>query len=1208
MLYGGVSRQAPSIRHPNQVEDAENAIFTVTDGLAKRPGSHMEFAVSGLTAEGNHRVHAITRDSTERYIVIYGRGASDMEVRVYDLDGNAIPVTISAAAQAYLNSGSATADNLKLVTVADHTIILNTLVETDSEESATYSVTDRYDNYDLMASTLGTAGGYYYAKEDTTSHLAGHYKYVLSAADNGFAYWTSGLVGTDWDDPTDYWNDGVHNPMGFKVTFTDPSGVDHTYEVEEDFDTSEAADMYEVAQRLQDSLQDAGAHNALISWVPSTSTNGRFVIVSPYRGAGSAVKSTAAPTSNYDLTHDATKPFYFADGTATAGAGTPDTDTVDIADRWEMVAAPAQPTATLTANTMPVKMVREEFGAGADYADMIKEDSPVSFWRLGEAGTLATGDGLTGKYYNNANLTNLKLTRIDSKIDFYWGSDAPIAGMGTDYFSVRWTGEILPEFSETYTFKTHTNDGVRLWVNDVLLIDDWGVSTGWRDNTGTIALTAGTRYSIKMEYYEAYSRAGARLYWSSASQAEEIIPKARLFHSPDEAATASDEMGVNDGSYEGTPTMLVEGAITNDSNTAVTFDGAADYVNAGDLGTFGYDVINGFSLECWFKTASDTEQDIMGCLNNGESSIYTGLYLKINDGQLEFYLREDDVTETAIKVQSDLDTYDDGEWHHLVVTCSAARAVVMYVDGAAVDTTTVTDDSPIDFTAFSEDFYIGASNLGGTGAQNFFVGTLDEVAIYGVRLQASQVLQHYNLGQGTQTRSFNIDVIDWSDRTTGNQDSNPVISIVEGQDAIQDFTFHRNRLTIAGDENIVFSQSGDFFNFFMEDANNIGDADPIDTALSSNEVTVVDYIVPFRKSLIIFTKAARQFELNAPETLTPNTVAITPTTAYKSMAGIRPAVSGNFLYFPAADEGASTLMEYYYSDSEATNTAADVSAHVRGYLPSSIRTIQAVPNANVIAVLPTDDNDIYIYRSFWQGEEKAQSAWCKWTLDSTETICDMAAIDSDLWLLVEGAAGFYVLSLSVNQEQTVSGWDYPIHLDNQVTSTGSYSSGTGKTTWTLAIPDSTKDKAVLGPAFTTTHGTVISLTKVNSTHVTATGNYSAGSVVLGRAYTMDVTLSRPYTRDAEGRAIIDTEIQIAKLVTNHVNSGEYVVRVVQPGRTTRDSTWTPRDGDLTESEGRHQVLVMGNAKDTTISIRNTSALPSIIPTAEYVANVTHRSQ
>lgn len=154
----------------------------------------------------------------------------------------------------------------------------------------------------------------------------------------------------------------------------------------------------------------------------------------------------------------------------------------------------------------------------------------------GEAANVApakgTGTGLAAEYYDNQDFTNLKFRRIDASINFEWGmignSDAPVPSMNANTYSVRWQGTVQPRYSETYTFNTFTDDGVRLWIDNKLVIDNW-TNHQPTINNGTMTLTAGRRYSIRMDYFEDTGNAIARLEWSSLSQPLEVVPKSQLY-------------------------------------------------------------------------------------------------------------------------------------------------------------------------------------------------------------------------------------------------------------------------------------------------------------------------------------------------------------------------------------------------------------------------------------------------------------------------------------------------------------------------------------------------------------------------------------------------------------------------------------------------------------------------------------------------------
>ncbi len=141
--------------------------------------------------------------------------------------------------------------------------------------------------------------------------------------------------------------------------------------------------------------------------------------------------------------------------------------------------------------------------------------------------TADAGGGVKGDYYNGTDLRDLVLTRMDPQINFSWGSDSPDPLIDVDLFSVRWTGEVEAAFTETYTFYTMSDDGVRLWVDGQQLIDDWN-DHGDTENRGKIDLVAGNVYSLVLEYYENVGGAGVQLRWSSASTPKDLIPQAAL--------------------------------------------------------------------------------------------------------------------------------------------------------------------------------------------------------------------------------------------------------------------------------------------------------------------------------------------------------------------------------------------------------------------------------------------------------------------------------------------------------------------------------------------------------------------------------------------------------------------------------------------------------------------------------------------------------
>ncbi|MDX2454745.1 PA14 domain-containing protein, partial [Desulfosarcina sp.] len=152
-----------------------------------------------------------------------------------------------------------------------------------------------------------------------------------------------------------------------------------------------------------------------------------------------------------------------------------------------------------------------------------------------------TFPGLAGQYFTRFNLTDFFLCQHDPVIQFDWSDTAPVGLDPSAAMSVRWQGWVTPDHSGTYTFSTESDDGMRLWVDGALIIDEWYLKGGITGE-GEIDLTQGEPVSIVVEFFSAPANSRIALYWEHASQEVEIIPTENL-HSvaceiPEEEAPA----------------------------------------------------------------------------------------------------------------------------------------------------------------------------------------------------------------------------------------------------------------------------------------------------------------------------------------------------------------------------------------------------------------------------------------------------------------------------------------------------------------------------------------------------------------------------------------------------------------------------------------------------------------------------------------------
>lgn len=158
------------------------------------------------------------------------------------------------------------------------------------------------------------------------------------------------------------------------------------------------------------------------------------------------------------------------------------------------------------------------------------------------APAMAMGDGLAGSYWNFNVVANGNAfpggapnrTRVDATVNFDWGNGAPTGGINADDFAVRWDGMLEAPQSGNYIFSTQSDDGVRLWINGALVIDNWTQHAPTWNDSATVSLVAGQRYVVRMEMFERGGGAVARLYWRKPSDiaagiARNVIPQAQLF-------------------------------------------------------------------------------------------------------------------------------------------------------------------------------------------------------------------------------------------------------------------------------------------------------------------------------------------------------------------------------------------------------------------------------------------------------------------------------------------------------------------------------------------------------------------------------------------------------------------------------------------------------------------------------------------------------
>ena len=189
---------------------------------------------------------------------------------------------------------------------------------------------------------------------------------------------------------------------------------------------------------------------------------------------------------------------------------------------------------------------------------LLRESNNLS---VNPGGIEGTGIGLTGCYYNGINFETLVGSRTDANINFDWGTGSPMASVKTDSFSIRWTGQIQPRYTGTYTFYITSDNARRVWVDNQLIIDKLINIQG--TYTGTISLTAGQKYDIKIEFSENTGGANCIFEWASGLQSREVVPQSQLYNENSSTAitniTSTSEINIS-------PNPVVNGVFNVEMN------------------------------------------------------------------------------------------------------------------------------------------------------------------------------------------------------------------------------------------------------------------------------------------------------------------------------------------------------------------------------------------------------------------------------------------------------------------------------------------------------------------------------------------------------------------------------------------------------------------------------------------------------------------
>jgi hypothetical protein len=450
---------------------------------------------------------------------------------------------------------------------------------------------------------------------------------------------------------------------------------------------------------------------------------------------------------------------------------------------------------------------------------------------------------------------------------------------------------------------------------------------------------------------------------------------------------------------------------------------------------------------------------------------------------------------------------------------------------------------------------------------------------------------------------------EWGLRVCGDVDSAPDPSFIGKK--INDIFFHRNRLGLIADENVVMSRSGEFFHFFPETVTDALDTDPIDVASTAKKVSILKHAISFDEDLLLFSDQT-QFMLTGGASLTAGNVAIKTSTEYETSTACKPVGAGSNVFFPFNKGSYTGMREFFVKDDTGTKQADDTTANIPKYIPSGVFKLASATNENILIALSSnsaDQNALFVYQYYLQDGRRLQSAWHKWTFgtSSTDKILNIDFIENTLYIVNQRGTDVFLESLDISPAVVDTSATYLTYLDRKIQddSTGvssAYNAGTNQTTFTIPYTKTNNMKIVGRVGGSNTAGQEISIVSQSGTSIVVSGNLTSANLWIGEQYEFSFQFSQQFIQvaDSSGSRISVREgrLQIRNWNVSYNDTGYFTSEVVPVGRSTSTSSFTGTTtgtgalGVVNLSDGDYTFAVQSENDKLTITLKNNSHLPS----------------
>ncbi len=221
----------------------------------------------------------------------------------------------------------------------------------------------------------------------------------------------------------------------------------------------------------------------------------------------------------------------------------------------------------------------------------------------------------------------------------------------------------------------------------------------------------------------------------------------------------------------------------------------------------------------------------------------------------------------------------------------------------------------------------------------------------------------------------------WKDREVGDDTSNPFPTFNGNE--IQKMFFHRNRLGLVSGEQVVMSQPGQYFNFFIVSAITFSDDNPIDVTMNDVKPAFVNHTLPINKGMLLFSDNGQFLLFTESDIFSPKTARIKKISSYECDASIKPVDLGTSVLFTSNVSSHARAFEATILDDDTPANIIEQTRVVPEFLPKDITMSANSTAIGITSYCKKGDKTVYHYKYYNAGNERQQSAWYTWSYANT---------------------------------------------------------------------------------------------------------------------------------------------------------------------------------------------------------------------------------